>query len=189
MSTLGVFAFGKLPSHGDFIARGLSAPERQAWDDWVSAGLVLAREALGDGFEAAHDQAPPWRFAFGDGAFGPGRRAGAFAASVDRAGRRFLIVLGATAPTGLDPDGAGAAAAQILEAELYSAFRTGADVDALVQSAAAALAGFEPGAAAAATGRFWTLDPEEAVAAEIRADAPPSDLLVRALRTSEPHHG
>lgn len=189
MSGLHVFAFGKLPSHGDFIARGLSPPERQAWDDWASAGLVLAREALGGGFEAAHDQAPPWRFAFGDAAFGPGRRAGAFAPSIDQAGRRFLIVLGASAPTGLDADGAGAVAAQILETELYRAFQTGADVETLVRSATAALAGFAPGAAAAETGRFWTLDAADAVAAEIRAAAPPADLLGRALTTSEPHHG
>lgn len=189
MSELGVFAFGKLPSHGDFIARGLSAAERQAWDDWASAGLVLAREALGDRFEAAYDQAPPWRFAFGDGGFGPGRKAGAFAPSIDRAGRRFLIVLGAATPVGLDPAGAGAVAAQILETEIYRAFQSGADVDVLVQSATAALAGFAPGATAAGAGRFWTLDAEDAVAAEIRAEAPPADLLVRALRTPEPGHG
>jgi type VI secretion system protein ImpM len=189
VSTLGVFAFGKLPSHGDFIARGLSAPERQAWDDWASAGLTLAREALGEAFEPAHTQAPPWRFAFGDGAFGPARKAGAFASSIDRAGRRFLIVLGVAAPVGLDPDGAGAVAAQILETEIYQAFQTGADADALVQSATAALAGFAPGAAAPGGGRFWTADAEEAVAAELRADVPPAELLLRALTTAEPGHG
>jgi type VI secretion system protein ImpM len=84
--------FGKLPSHGDFVCRGMSDAERAAWDAWTAEGMEAAREALGDGFDAAHSAAPPWHFISGPGRFGDLWRAGCFAPSTDRAGRRFLIV-------------------------------------------------------------------------------------------------
>lgn len=31
--------FGKLPSHGDFIARGLTSPQRQALDRWLTQNI------------------------------------------------------------------------------------------------------------------------------------------------------
>jgi len=52
--TLGLF--GKLPAHGDFISRGLAAPQRKALDHWVThnigqrvlpAGGLRARLTLG----------------------------------------------------------------------------------------------------------------------------------------------
>jgi type VI secretion system ImpM family protein len=188
-SGLAVFAFGKLPAHGDFVARGLGAAERQAWDDWASAGVSQARERLGSGFDAAHDRAQPWRFAFGPGRFGPGRRAGALAASVDAAGRRFLIVVGAQAPAGLAPQGAGARAAEILEDQIYRAFAEGADIDRLTAGAAEALADLDPGLADDAGGRFWTLGSGPGDARDIHADAPPPELLSLALFLPESRHG
>jgi type VI secretion system protein ImpM len=191
VSGLAVFAFGKLPAHGDFVARGLAAAERQAWDDWASAGIVRARDALGDAFDAAHDRAQPCRFAFGAGSggaglFGGGRQAGAFAPSIDQAGRRFLIVLGTTAPAGFDPHGRGAEAAEILEAEIYGAFQAGVDVNGLVANATAALAGFDAGPPYDGSGRFWTLGAEPGEALEIAADQPPADLLPRLFASLEP---
>lgn len=179
MSRLAAFLFGKLPSHGDFVARGLAPAARQAWDDWASAGLVLARERLGPAFEAAHDAAPPWRFAFGAAPYGR-RLAGALAASVDSAGRRYLIVVGAQADAGLAGAGAGALAAARLEAALYRAFEAGLDADALLAQAQDAVAGLEPGPPAQ-DGRFWTLGAGEGQAQDIAAAAPPRELVLRML--------
>ena len=53
---------GKLPGHGDFVARGVGSGERQQIDEWLAASMAAAREELGDKFEAAFDIAPPWRF-------------------------------------------------------------------------------------------------------------------------------
>ena len=96
---LNPFLFGKIPAHGDFVARGLTEAVASAWDDWASAELSAAREALGERFDAAYDAVPPWGFAAGPGAAEPGAadagwRAGAIAASIDGAGRRFLVVAG-----------------------------------------------------------------------------------------------
>jgi type VI secretion system protein ImpM len=87
--------FGKLPRHGDFVARGLGPARRRAWDDWLSSGLELSHRRLGDAFAAAHDRAPPWRFINGPGCLGGDWRCGAIVPSVDSVGRRFFLVLAA----------------------------------------------------------------------------------------------
>jgi len=83
----GAFVFGKLPAHGDFVARGLTPDARDGWDAFLSASLADARQTLGERFEAQYDAAPAWRFSLAD-------TSGAIAPSVDRAGRRFPLLLG-----------------------------------------------------------------------------------------------
>ena len=173
-----MFAFGKLPAHGDFVARGLSASERDAWDGWASAGIEQARRELGEDFEACHDAAPPWRFAIGPGPFGPAWQAGAFTPSIDRSGRRFIVLAGAKASAGrLAPEAAGGRVAEAMEAELYRVFETGGDIDALVAGAQAAVEGLAADPPGDGGGRFWTVEPYR----EISADPPPADLICRAL--------
>jgi len=80
---------GKLPFHGDFVARGVSAAERQQLDAWLSASMAIAREQLASRFDEAFDCAPPWRFAWQ----GEQWTAGALAPSVDFTGRRFPLLV------------------------------------------------------------------------------------------------
>jgi type VI secretion system protein ImpM len=80
---------GKLPSHGDFVARGVDARERHAIDAWLTASMAHAREQLGASFEEAFDCAPPWQFAWHDQRW----TAGVLAPSVDSAGRRFPLLV------------------------------------------------------------------------------------------------
>jgi type VI secretion system ImpM family protein len=87
--------FGKLPGHGDFIARGLDEAAHLTWETWAEKALALAHARLGERFGMAHDQAPPWCFLSGPCSFGPGWRTGVLAPSVDSAGRRFILVVGA----------------------------------------------------------------------------------------------
>jgi type VI secretion system protein ImpM len=101
--------FGKLPSHGDFVARGLSGPERAELDRWLSASMADAREQLGEGFAEAFDAALPWLFAWDEGSW----TAGAMAPSVDSAGRRFPLIV---ALRGLDSAAARAASERCEEA-------------------------------------------------------------------------
>jgi type VI secretion system ImpM family protein len=168
------FAFGKLPSHGDFVARGLAPDEREAWDAWSSAGLQDARMALGEAFEGRHDAAPPVRFTFGPGPFGEGWSTGAMTASIDTAGRRFIIVLGART------DAARRDRHQIAEAaenEIYRAFETGADIDAMVAKAQDVFHTIDSEDEPGAHGRFWRPDSSF----DISAGQPPADLIIRAL--------
>lgn len=154
--------FGKLPAHGDFVARGLPADQREALDDWLAGSMAAARADRGDGFDAAYDQAPPWRFARESG----GRwEAGAMAPSMDGVGRRYPIVV---AVTGLD-DAKVEGAVEAVEALLYDALAEGWDADRLFAAAG--------GVTATSTSRWtsgdrwWTLGGEwfdEAVVAGAR---------------------
>jgi type VI secretion system protein ImpM len=170
--------FGKLPSHGDFVARGLDADRQAAWDGWLSGSLDLARQRLGDAFHTAHDAAPPWCFVSGPGRFGGDWRAGALAASVDSVGRRFFIVI---AVDGLAPTEAmtrGEPLAGAMEDLIYRAFESGWTADTAVRAAGEALAGAGE-AVAEADGtpqeRWWTLAGPEG--APLALATQPADLI------------
>ena len=177
VSPLRAFAFGKLPTHGDFVMRGLSAEERDAWDVWASEGLERAKAEFGESFEDRHDAAPPVRFAFGPGPFGDGWKAGAITPSIDGAGRRFVIVVGARSADGLSPEGLGDQVAGAAEEEIYHAFQSSFGIDDLLISAQDAFDKLSSDDSAAAEGRFWSVD----TPLEVLASQPPADLLVRAL--------
>lgn len=132
MTAPAVIVFGKLPSRGDFVSRGLDGSTLDAWDGWFSAQLESAKQRLGDDFAATHDAAPPWRFVDPPGAFGPGWRAGAFAPSMDSVGRRFFIMAAADR---LSPDQAanGPAVAMAMEDVIYQAFEHGWDADGVIE--------------------------------------------------------
>lgn len=131
------FLFGKLPAHGDFVRRGLDDAGEAAWDDWASTALAARSDALGTDFEDAHAFAPPWRFVLGPGGLsGAGWSAGAVMASLDGAGRRFVVVLGAAGLSAGVALAHGAAIAGRAETVGRKALEDGLDVDA----AAAALA-------------------------------------------------
>jgi type VI secretion system ImpM family protein len=153
--------FGKLPSHGDFISRGLDLTACDAWDRWASGGLETARASLGERFDDAHDRAPPWRFIDSPGRFGPDWRAGALAPSIDAAGRRFMIMLAAEGLSSAQAGGGGEAIAEEMEALIYQAFEAGWNADATIEAAQAPVerlpvGGLDPEPAAAQP-RWWTL--------------------------------
>ena len=140
--------FGKLPAHGDFVTRGLTAGERDTLDDWLTRSLDEARVRLGEHYESIYDRAPPWRFA----AHGrQGWTAGVMVLSVDRVGRRYPVLV---ARAGLGDD-AVEGAADAIEALLYQALAEGWDADRLV---GAVDAGGLPATSAWTSGeRWWTL--------------------------------
>ncbi len=115
------WVFGKLPAHGDFVARGLAAEDRAAFDAWLSGSLLAARDHYGAEFAERFDVAQPWQAA-GDGV------AGAIAASQDAVGRRYPVVL-LTDRVAHDP--------RVCEEWLRSAIMEGWDVDRLASVAAA----------------------------------------------------
>jgi type VI secretion system protein ImpM len=83
--------FGKLPTTGDFVGRGLPAAFVRTWDRWVArhlAGPMAVDEA---------DDLPALRFLL---AAGPGPMAGVVIPSADRAGRRFPLTIATVPPPG-----------------------------------------------------------------------------------------
>lgn len=125
MSYLAVTAwlFGKLPSHGDFVSRGLTAAARDELDRWLSAEVLSAREAYGAAFDGRYDAAPPWRFA-GEG---EGR---VICASIDSAGRRFPVIAG----LGVADAALARSAAEACERTIYAAFARTMTIDAVWKS-------------------------------------------------------
>ena len=158
------FLFGKLPAHGDFVARGLSPSEAEAWDTGLSSSLAAARDAYGDTFPDRYAAAPPWRFCRGG-------EAGAIAPSVDRAGRRFPIVVGVR--------GGDAGDAAACEDAIFEGLASGADADALLASLGV------PAAAANHPGDWWVDGGAEAGIAALTGPLP-RGLLTAMLAVVEP---
>lgn len=141
--------FGKLPTHGDFVARGLGTEQRDFLDRWLSASLVAAREHAGDGFDALYDTAPPWRYAQLLNGQATG---GIVAASIDSAGRRFPLLLGIA---GLGPESL-APAAERCEDLVHEAFRLGWQADELRRAVETVDLPPDASPIAVADGLWWT---------------------------------
>lgn len=158
--------FGKMPSHGDFVARGLDGQERDSLDRWLSAEMADARTAFGEEFEERYDAAPPWRFAWD----GQSWTAGALINSIDSAGRRFPLLV---ACRGVEI-AAIESAAEVCENALYDAFAGGWSADEL----ASAVVSRNPPRADAdeALEGWWTLG-GEAFAPASKPGRTPSGLI------------
>lgn len=85
--------FGKVPSHGDFVARRLPAAFTEPWDAWLQAGMAHSRAQLGDAWLPTYLNSPIWRFALGAGVCGPQAWTGVMMPSVDRVGRYFPFTI------------------------------------------------------------------------------------------------
>ena len=60
--------FGKLPAHGDFVARGIAPDVQAEIDSWLAQEMARARTVHGAAFERLFDHAPVWRFSWAQGA-------------------------------------------------------------------------------------------------------------------------
>ena len=85
--------YGKLTSHGDFVARRLPSSFVAVWDAWLQACMLGSREQLGSGWLEAYLGAPLWRFALAPGVCDGQAWAGVLSPSVDRVGRHFPLAL------------------------------------------------------------------------------------------------
>lgn len=92
---VGAGFFGKVTSHGDFVARRLAPSFQRPWDEWLQSGLQESRQALGANWLAAYMSSPIWRFALAPGMCGDQGWAGLMMPSVDRVGRHFPLTLAA----------------------------------------------------------------------------------------------
>lgn len=120
--------FGKLPAHGDFVARGIDAPTRDALDLWLTAEMERARVVWGDSFEPRYEAAPVWHFVDADA---EGRwTGGILCASTDRVGRWFPLMFAAPAPDCASAAGTSAGCLTLVA----KAFAQGWDADQLANA-------------------------------------------------------
>lgn len=98
--------YGKHRAKGDFLEHGLPGALKPLLEGWLDTVLAEARTALGAEWDRVWRQAPMLRFWIGEGVWG-GPVAGVMAASQDRVGRRFplvMLALGGVLPPVIDPD-------------------------------------------------------------------------------------
>lgn len=160
--------FGKLPAHGDFVTRGIGRAEWDTLDTWLSLSLADAREALGAGFEAAYDAAPPWLFA-------DDRTGGALAPSVDAVGRRFPVWLA----VGEIAEDQASAAALGCEALIRRALLEGWDAERLMSEAVALPL------SAGSRARGWWVEDAAGSTIATRDAVRPADLMGAMLSIAE----
>ncbi|MGF6964890.1 type VI secretion system protein ImpM [Paraburkholderia sp. WC7.3g] len=85
--------FGKVRTHGDFVARRLPAEFVTRWDQSLQEGMLLARQRFGAQWLALYLSAPVWCFALGAGLYGRSAWAGVLTPGVDRVGRYFPFTI------------------------------------------------------------------------------------------------
>ena len=62
--SLSIGLYGKLPGHGDFVARNLPNNLVQIWDGWLQAFIGSSQERLGQDWLNVYLTSPVWRFGF-----------------------------------------------------------------------------------------------------------------------------
>jgi type VI secretion system protein ImpM len=131
--------YGKLPSHGDFLHRGVGDDFVNRWDAWLQDGMSRSRSELGETWLDVFLTSPVWRFALASGVVGGPVWAGILLPSVDRVGRYFPLTIVAELPPGVLPfelsvagngwfDWAEALARRVLDDELVDLNRLEAEL-------------------------------------------------------------
>lgn len=87
--------FGKVRTHGDFVARRLPMAFVTPWDACLQDGMRYARQHFGEHWLAIYLNAPVWCFALAAHVCGPGAWAGVLMPGVDRVGRHFPFTIAA----------------------------------------------------------------------------------------------
>jgi type VI secretion system protein ImpM len=161
--------FGKVPGHGDFVGRGLPPQLVAAWDEWLQRCILASRQQLGDRWLTLYLTSPVWRFAIAPGVLGPEGLGGVMMPSVDRVGRYFPLMIGATgAPGLLDWFRQQAAWYDGIEALARAALDSGFRLDGLDAAAEPESISTEPPAPA---GAIWRISGEEEAERRVLAAA------------------
>jgi type VI secretion system protein ImpM len=83
--------YGKTPSTGDFISRGLSRSVIDRLDGWLQAGMTAIREQSPDAWQEHYASAPIWDAVLPSGIVTSRACVAVVAPSIDRVGRRFPL--------------------------------------------------------------------------------------------------
>ena len=95
--------YGKLPAHGDFVQRRLSAEFVARWDRWLQESMLAARAALEPNWTGHYLAAPAWQFALAPGCIDQQGWIGLVLPSRDRVGRQFPLTIALPQGVRFDP--------------------------------------------------------------------------------------
>lgn len=92
INTLGYY--GKVPTHGDFVTRGLPRSFIDPWDVWLQEAILTSRRQLGNDWLNFYLTSPLYHFAFSPGICGDSGWMGVLMPSVDKIGRYYPMTIG-----------------------------------------------------------------------------------------------
>jgi len=84
---------GKVPTHGDFISRGLPNTFIGPWDIWLQEAIYSSRKQLGDNWLNYYLTSPLYRFVLSPGICGESAWMGVLMPSVDKVGRYYPMTI------------------------------------------------------------------------------------------------
>jgi type VI secretion system protein ImpM len=85
--------YGKLPTRGDFVSRGLSRSFIEPMDVWLQQAVAQSQARLGTVWLDKYLDCPFWRFALSAGVCGEVAHFGVLMPSVDNVGRHFPLIV------------------------------------------------------------------------------------------------
>lgn len=92
-AAMGSCCYGKIPTLGDFIHRGLKRRQVELWDEWLQGCMTESRHKLAEDWLDYYLEAPVWYFSLGRGNLDQQNWIGVLIPSVDRVGRYFPFSL------------------------------------------------------------------------------------------------
>jgi type VI secretion system protein ImpM len=95
--------YGKVPTHGDFVSKGLPRSFIDPWDLWLQEAVLTSRQQLGDQWLDYYLTSPLYRFVLSPGICGETGWLGIVMPSVDKVGRYYPMTIsrmidGSTSP-------------------------------------------------------------------------------------------
>ncbi|WP_020394435.1 type VI secretion system-associated protein TagF [Thiolinea disciformis] len=85
--------YGKVPTQGDFVGKGLPRQFRDSWDTWLQEVIHISQQQLGSHWLQYYLTFPLYRFALSAGLCGEKTWLGVMIPSVDQIGRYYPITL------------------------------------------------------------------------------------------------
>lgn len=85
--------YGKVPTHGDFVGRGLPKQFREPWDAWLQQIIYTSKQQLAESWMRHFLTFPLYRFALSTGVCGERTWLGVLIPSVDQVGRYYPMTL------------------------------------------------------------------------------------------------
>ncbi len=178
--------YGKLPSRGDFIGRGLPPRWRGEWDGWLQRGLSLAATTVGSTMLSERLRTfTPWRYL---ASRAPGETwSGILAASHDRVGRAFPLTLAERLGGQASPVESAARLASLLGAARDGLDALEAAIDALppptqMESGSAEIRLLQ------SASLWWPLDARQDASPRVAAWPPEPELLLDLLELQSDVH-
>lgn len=95
--------YGKIPSKGDFVSKGLPRNFTDPWHFWITEALASSKKQLGDTWREHYLTAPLYQYVLSKNLCGNQLWIGVVIPSIDRVGRTYPMTICRTVPSTANP--------------------------------------------------------------------------------------